>query len=61
MKNWIAGATSAHKGALRKSLGAKPGQPIPAATLEHAEHSKDPKTAERARLAVTLRSLSKGR
>lgn len=61
MANWIAGATSAHKGALRKSLHAKPGQPIPAAALAKAEHSSDPKTAARARLAVTLKGLAKGR
>lgn len=61
MANWIKAAVSKHPGALRKTLGAKPGEPIPAAKLERAEHSKNAKTAERARLAVTLRGLAKGR
>lgn len=59
-KDFIAGAIK-HPGALRKTLHAKAGEPIPAAALQRAEHSKDPKTAARARLAVTLRHLSKGR
>lgn len=58
-KNWIAGATSKNKGALRKQLGAKPGKPIPEDKLEKAEASKNPTTAKRARLAETLKGLKK--
>lgn len=57
-KNWIAGAIR-HKGALRKTLGAKKGEPIPEAKLKKAEHSKNPKTAKRARLTETLKKLHK--
>lgn len=57
-KDWIQGAIK-HKGSLRKTLHAKPGQPIPAAKLEKATHSKNPLTAKRARLAETLKSLRK--
>jgi hypothetical protein len=57
-KDWIAGAIK-HKGALRKTLGAKKGKPIPEAKLEKAENSKNPTTAKRARLAETLKGLRK--
>ncbi len=53
---WIKDAIK-HPGALRKELHAKAGEPIPAKTLEKAEHSKNPKLAKRARLAETLRSM----
>ena len=59
-KNWIAGAIK-KPGALRKTLGVKKGQKIPEAKLEKAEKSKNPTTARRARLAETLRGLSKGK
>lgn len=49
------------KGALRKTLGAKPGKPIPAAKLEKATHSKNPTTKKRAILAETLRKMNKGK
>ena len=56
-KKWIAAAI--HKpGALRKSLGAKPGKPIPAAKLAAAA-SKPGKMGRRARLAETLKKLHK--
>lgn len=55
-KNWISGAIK-HPGSLRRTLGAKPGKPIPAAKLEKATHSKNPKTAKRARLAETLKHM----
>jgi hypothetical protein len=55
-KNWIAGAIS-KPGALRKSLGAKPGQPIPAAKLNKAANSSNPTTARRANLAKTLKKM----
>ena len=55
--NWIAGAVK-HKGALRKELGAKPGQPIPQAKL--AKAAKAPgKEGQRARLAETLEGMHK--
>jgi hypothetical protein len=54
-KNWIAGAIQ-KPGALRKTLGAKEGKPIPRAKLEAAA-SKSGKTGQRARLALTLRKL----
>lgn len=57
-KNWIAGATSKNKGALRKELGAKPGKPIPAKKLDAAA-KKPGVEGRRARLAKTLKSLNK--
>ncbi len=61
MANFIAQATAHNKGGLRRALHAKPGEPIPAAKLERAEHSKNPKRRKEAVLAATLRRLSKGR
>lgn len=52
---WVAGAIK-HPGALRKSLHAKAGEPIPAAKLEAATHSKNPTTRKRAVLAETMKS-----
>lgn len=53
---WIKEATSKNKGALRKELGAKSGEPIPAKKL--AKAAKAPgKLGKRARLAETLRGL----
>lgn len=57
-KKWIQGAIK-HPGALRKTLGVKKGQKIPASKLKKAEHSKNPKTAKRARLAETLKKMHK--
>ena len=59
-KNWIAGAIK-KPGALKRSLGVKKGETIPMAKLEKAEKSKNPTLARRARLAETLRGLSKGK
>jgi hypothetical protein len=56
---WIAKATAKNKGALRKTLGAKKGEPIPEAKLEKAENSKNPKTRKRAMLAETLKKMKK--
>jgi hypothetical protein len=56
-KNWIAGAIK-HKGALRKTLHAKKGKPIPEKKLEKAAKGKGV-TAKRARLAETLKKLRK--
>ena len=57
-KKWIQGAIK-KPGALRKSLHVKKGEKIPAAKLKKAEHSKNPKTAKRARLAETLKHMHK--
>ena len=56
-EKWIQGAIK-HKGALRKELGAKEGQPIPAKKLAAAA-KKPGKLGQRARLAETLRGLKK--
>lgn len=56
-KFWIQNAVKAHPGALRKSIGIKKGEKIPAAKLEKATHSKNPTTAKRANLAETLLSF----
>jgi len=54
-KNWIAGAIK-KKGALRKELGVKEGQTIPAKKLAAA--AKKPGTlGKRARLAETLKKM----
>jgi hypothetical protein len=50
-----------HKGALRKTLKVKKGHNIPAAKLEKATHSKNPKTRKRAVLAKTLKSMHHGK
>lgn len=56
-KNWIQKAINPqNKGSLRKALGAKPGQPIPAKKLAAAA-KKGGKLGARARLAVTLRKM----
>lgn len=55
---WIASAIK-HPGALRKSLHVKEGEKIPSAKLKKAEHSKNPTTAKRARLAETLKKMHK--
>jgi hypothetical protein len=54
-KKWIAGAIK-HPGALRKELGAKKGQPIPAKKLDKAA-KEGGKIGERARLAKTLKKM----
>ena len=56
-KKWIQGAIK-KPGALRKTLGAKPGQPIPAKKL-NAAAKKSGVTGQRARLAKTLKGLGK--
>jgi hypothetical protein len=56
-KNWIAGAIK-KPGALRSSLGAKPGEPIPAKKLAAAA-KKPGVTGQRARLAQTLKGFKK--
>ncbi len=54
-EKWISKAIS-KPGALRKTLGAKPGQPIPAKKLAAAAQ-KGGVTGKRARLAQTLKKL----
>lgn len=56
-KKWIQSAIK-HPGSLRKTLGAKKGEPIPAGKLRKATHSQNPTTAKRANLALTLKGLS---
>jgi len=58
-KNWIQGAIK-KPGALRKSLGIKKGQKIPLKKLKAAA-KKSGKLGQRARLAITLRKLSRNR
>jgi hypothetical protein len=59
-EKWIQKAINpANKGALRKSLHAKKGEPISEAKLKKAEHSKNPTLAKRARLAETLKKMRK--
>lgn len=57
-KNWIAGAIK-KPGSLRRTLGVKKGEKIPAKKLEKATRSKNPTTARRARLAETLKGFKK--
>jgi hypothetical protein len=59
MANWIKRAIK-HPGALRKQLHAKAGEPIPAKKLEAAA-SKGGTEGKRARLAITLRKMSRGK
>jgi len=56
-KNWIAGAIK-KPGALRKELGVKKGEKIPAKKLAAAA-KKGGKEGKRARLAETLKSFKK--
>jgi len=56
-KNWIAGAIK-KPGALRKELGVKKGEKIPAAKLAKAAE-KGGKLGQRARLAETLKKMKK--
>jgi len=58
-KKWIQEAIK-KPGALRKSLGAKEGQPIPAKKLAMAA-KKSGKVGQRARLAMTLKKMGRGR
>jgi len=57
-KDWIKGAVK-NKGALRKSLGVRNNETISASKLKKAEHSKNKKTAARARLAAELKGFNK--
>ena len=56
-KNWIAGAIK-KPGALRKELGVKKGEKIPAKKLAAAA-KKPGKLGQRARLAETLKGMKK--
>ena len=57
-KHWIKDAIK-KPGALRKKLGAKQGQKIPASKIEKATHSKSPTLRKEATLAQTLQKLRK--
>ncbi len=57
-KNWISDAIK-KPGALRKELDVPKGKKIPESKLKKAEHSKNPKLAQRARLAETLKGFKK--
>lgn len=54
-KNWIAGAIK-KPGALRKALGVKAGEKIPAKKLDKAAKAPG-KLGQRARLAKTLKGM----
>ena len=56
-KNWIAGAIK-KPGALRKSLGVKAGETIPAKKLARAAKAPG-KLGQRARLAQTLKGFKR--
>jgi len=58
-EKWIQGAIK-HPGALRRTAGVKKGEKIPADKLQELAHSRDEKTAKRARLAITLKRLRHG-
>jgi hypothetical protein len=59
-KNWIKSALKANtKGALHKELKVPIGIKIPAAKLDKAENSKNPKLKKRAVLAATLGKFKK--
>lgn len=55
--DWIDKAMSrpGAKGGLHRSLGIPQGQKIPAARLEAATHSSDPKTRKQAQMAKNMR------
>lgn len=55
--HWIAGAVGKNPGGLHRSLHVKPGNPIPKAKINKAEHSNSPKVAKQARLAATLEHM----
>lgn len=55
-KLWIKDAIK-NPGSLRASLHIKEGKKIPTSKLKKAEHSKNPTTARRARLAETLKKM----
>jgi hypothetical protein len=57
-KDWIKDAIK-KPGALRKSMGVKKGDKIPAKELRAAA-KKPGKTGQRARLAMTLRKMNRG-
>lgn len=58
-KDWIAGAVGKNPGALHRQLGVSVGDKIPLRTLDKAAAGGDTKLAKRARLAKTLRGMSK--
>ena len=59
-EKWIQKAIK-KPGALHKALGVPKDKKIPQSKLKKAEKSKNPKLAKRARLAETLKKMSKKR
>lgn len=57
-KNWISKAIK-NPGALRKKLGVKEGEKIPAKKLDKAAKSSNPTTRRQANLAKTLKGFKK--
>ena len=55
---WVQKAFANNKGALHRTLGIKPGEKIPEAKLEKAEHSQNPTTRKRAQLAENARHFN---
>lgn len=55
-EHWIAGAVK-NRGGLHRSLEVPEGQKIPAAKVEAATHSKNPRTRKQSNLAKTLKGL----
>lgn len=49
-----------HKGKLHRDLGVKQGEPIPAAKLAKAKHSKDPAVRKRATFAENAKHWQHG-
>lgn len=58
--NFIQGAIQ-HPGVLHEQLGVPKGQKIPRSRLLAAAHSKDKTLARRARFALTLEKLARGK
>lgn len=57
-KNWISSAIK-RPGSLKKALGVKEGEKIPALKLKKAEHSKSSALRKKANLAETLKKMHK--
>lgn len=60
-KKWVGRAFGANPGALHRDTGTPLGEKIPERKMVRAEHSRNPKTRARARLAETARSFNHGR
>ena len=58
---WVAKAFANNKGKLHRTLEVAPGQKIPAAKLEKAEHSRNPTTRKEAQLAENAKHFNHSR